>query len=93
MTQERELSASAILEYFHPLQQWLEAYNGNGSVVGEHASTNGSNAQPIVGDDQNVRNEKHVEDQTVPIVVGSVIGVLVIIAIIAYLVIRKRRNL
>lgn len=66
MTGETEISASALLEYFEPLMQYLREQNGS--------------------------NYETPESQMVPIIVGSVLGVLLVCGIAFYGYKRCRQN-
>lgn len=87
MTDETKLSGAAILEYFKPLHDWLKKEN-DVAIGHNHIS------QARVDDGDSEKPVHPVaDDQYIPIAVGSVIGGLVLVAIVGYLVMRRRKNL
>ncbi|XP_059487086.1 angiotensin-converting enzyme-like [Neocloeon triangulifer] len=78
LTGETQLSGTALLEYFKPLFDFLEP-------VPEV-----SQPQPLVGAQEDPPTEP--VDQTVPIVVGAVLGAVVVIALVAYFVNQYRNR-
>ncbi|XP_069675481.1 angiotensin-converting enzyme-like isoform X2 [Periplaneta americana] len=79
MTGEREMNGSALLEYFQPLYEFLQAENS------QNAAAPRSDGSAVTND-----GSAEVQDQTVPIVVGGVVLAIVVVVIVGYLVFRRR---
>jgi len=80
-TGSRDLDASAILEYFDPINKYIEEeLKKANEPVGWR-----SNFEQFVEGYQNI-------DNTVPIIVGAVLGAMVLIVIVAYFVGRSRNR-
>ncbi|XP_046389706.1 angiotensin-converting enzyme-like [Ischnura elegans] len=97
MTTERQLSSSAILEYFKPLSDFLDSEEAKLSqgVKKQDLPVNSgvereSQAQPLSKDD--TTEGKPPTDSTIPIAVGSVLAVFVIVVIVAFVIGRRRRS-
>ena len=84
MTGSRQLSARAILDYFHPLNVYLEGkIKENNITVGWSSELQDFFKEP---------KGKEDVDQTVPIVVGAVIGGIAVILLVVFVVGRRRRR-
>ncbi|XP_071443429.1 angiotensin-converting enzyme-like [Hetaerina americana] len=93
MTTERQLSSLAILEYFKPLTDFLDAEEAK--IAEESKKENvgierESQAQPLSKTE--TKEPKGPADSTIPIVVGSVLGAFVIVVIVAFVIGRRRRS-
>lgn len=82
LTGETELTGSAMLEYFKPLYDFLEPAEG-----GLYAQ---ESALPLVAKKADEPSEP--VDQTVPIVVGAILGAVVVVALVAYFVNQYRNR-
>jgi len=88
LTGETELTGSAMLEYFNPLFDFLDP-------AGEVPSHQSHPAQPlvsIIGTKANVPAADEPVDQTIPIVVGAILGAVVVVALVAYFVNQYRNR-
>jgi len=74
LTGQRNMTASALLDYFKPLHHWLQEANANAK---DCVGWEGPCAQPP-------------EDNTVPIVVAVVLAVLVVLVVVAFFIGRRR---
>lgn len=79
-----ELDSSAVIDYFKPLQDYLnEQLKKSNEAIGWVSKYQ----------DFYVNGERYpVGDNTVPIIVGSVLAALVVIVIVAYFIGRSRNN-
>jgi hypothetical protein len=87
LTGETELTGSAMLEYFNPLFDFLDP-------AGEVPSQSHP-AQPLVSNIGNKANAPAADepvDQTIPIVVGAILGAVVVVALVAYFVNQYRNR-
>lgn len=86
LTGETELTGSALLEYFNPLFDFLDP-------AGEVPSQSHP-AQPLVSNLANKALPAADEpvDQTIPIVVGAILGAAVVVALVAYFVNQYRNR-
>jgi hypothetical protein len=86
LTGETELTGSALLEYFNPLFDFLDP-------AGEVPSRSHP-AQPFVSNLANKALPAADEpvDQTIPIVVGAILGAVVVVALVAYFVNQYRNR-
>jgi hypothetical protein len=78
-----ELDSSAVIDYFKPLQEHLEKEIKDKEEIGWV-----SKYQEFYVDGERYP----VGDNTVPIIVGSVLAALVVIVIVAYFIGRSRNN-
>ncbi|KAG8232128.1 hypothetical protein J437_LFUL012137 [Ladona fulva] len=85
MTGQKELTSSAILEYFKPLSDFLDEQEPKPPLT----DAKPSEALPLLNGEEVKAPQPNA---TVPIAVGSVLGIFVLVVIIAFVIGRRRRN-